>query len=219
MSNQIIPPAVRTLSELEDRIRAAHADVIDAHTSVVSGLSTMIERAIEAGTDIIAVEDQKMVPHGQKILHYKRCNVGERQAQRYKKLAGLVAANPTCKSELTGLSIEAAIRKLSSSSKLRQAALPPVRSRQTGQPAPVKTTHTDIIHAWLHASAGERQRAVNSIGLKPLLAAMPKEWVPLIDIECRAPPTITSASSLDLLDRGNDVPTFLLRAPIDGGVQ
>jgi hypothetical protein len=218
----VIPPTVKTLSELEGEIRTAHAGVIGAHTSVVSGLSSMVEKAIEAGTHLVAVEDRKLVPHGQKILHYKRCHLGERQAERYKKLARLVAANPTCKSDLAGLSIDAAIKRALSSFKHRQqpTGKKSTRSPKTSnQPASVRTTHTDIIDAWMQAPASERQRAVSSIGLELILAAMPEDWWPLIDERRARPPAIAFAPPSSLLDQGLDIPTFLQRTPVNGGRQ
>ena len=85
-----------------------------------------IARSMPVETLIIA-KKSKLIPHGQWGKFLTRCGVGERQAERYMRLAWLVAANPTSKSDLAELSIEQAIKLLS----------PPKPSKETptcGQP-------------------------------------------------------------------------------------
>jgi hypothetical protein len=38
--------------------------------------------------------------------------------------------------------------------------------------------HVDIIAAWNKASPEERTKAIDGIGLNPLLAALPPDWMP-----------------------------------------
>jgi hypothetical protein len=45
----------------------------------------------------------------------------------------------------------------------------------------LRVRHVDIIAAWNDAPLEERTKAIDSIGLKPLLAALPQTWVPLIE--------------------------------------
>jgi hypothetical protein len=152
------------------------ARIRDAHVSVVSALNGAIDNAVRAGK--LLIEAKKQTPHGQWSQFLERCDVGARQSQRYMKLAELVEANPTLKSDLTGLTIEQAIKCLSppkTHDRPQPAAL-----KQPGKPS-AKTGHTDIIGDWLGASAEERTRALDGIGLKPLLAAIPPAWWPLIE--------------------------------------
>jgi hypothetical protein len=93
-----------SLDELAEHIR-------DAHTSITAAFSNVIDHAIDAGQEL--TNAKKLVPHGQWGKFLRRCGVGERQAERYIRLAWLVAANPTCKSDLAELSIEQAIKSLS----------------------------------------------------------------------------------------------------------
>jgi hypothetical protein len=93
-----------SLDDLANRIR-------DAHTGVTAAFSNAIDRAIDAGRTLIIAK--KLIVHGQWCKFLKGCNIGDRRAERYMRLACLVAANPTCKSDLAELSIEQAIKLLS----------------------------------------------------------------------------------------------------------
>ncbi len=75
----------------------------------------------------------------------------------------------------------------------RSAAAPRVASSRRAGPsqsprplwsknAPAPTIkHVDLIAAWNDAPPEERTRAIDGIGLKPLLAALPEAWIPLIE--------------------------------------
>jgi hypothetical protein len=191
------------LDDLANRIR-------DAHTGVATAFVNAIDRAIDAGETLIIAKKSKLIPRGQWSKFLERCGVGARQAERYMRLACLVAANPTCKSDLPELSIEQAIRLLS----------PPKPSKEIptrGQPAKPSKPHrpdftgTDIIAAWMGSLPDERTRALNAIGLNPLLAAMPQEWWPLLEsiIAQRHPPLEAAAANTTSDDL--EIPTFLRR--------
>lgn len=212
MSANIAPVAAGQVS-LHDPI----PHIRDAHASVVSALTSAIDNAIVAGE--LLIEAKKQTPHGQWGKFLKRCDVGERQSQRYVKLAELVKANPTLKSDLTDCSIEQAIKRLSLP-KAHDRPLPavlkqPGKHNEPTKSSAAKTGYTDIIEAWLGASTEQRTRALDGIGLTPLLAAMPPEWWPLIEqhlAERQKPPmptvTATAAIAADL-----SIPSFLLRTP------
>lgn len=102
--NNRVAPQDLALDDLTRRVREAHAGGISAFADA-------IEKAIAAGQAL--KEADKLISHGQKAGFYKRCGLGDRQAERYKKLATLAAANPTYKSDLAGLTVESAIKKLS----------------------------------------------------------------------------------------------------------
>jgi hypothetical protein len=190
-----------SLDDLANRIR-------DAHTGVGAAFSSAVDRAIDAGQTLSIAKE--LVPYGQWGKFLKLCGVGERQAERYMRLTWLVAANPTCKSDLAELSIERAIKLLS----------PPKPSKETptrgqpprhGKPDRPDFTGTDIIAAWIGSVPNARTRALNAIGLNPVLAAMPQEWWPLIEsiIAHRHPPLVTAAS--DATPDDLEIPTFLRR--------
>jgi hypothetical protein len=45
----------------------------------------------------------------------------------------------------------------------------------------MRITHLDIIAIWDKASPEARSKAISSIGLRPLLAALPPDWIPLLE--------------------------------------
>jgi hypothetical protein len=182
------------------------ARIRDAHVSVVSAINSAIDNAVTVGK--LLIEAKKQTPHGQWRRFLKRCDVLERQSQRYMKLAGLVEANPTSKSDLTDLSIEQAIKRLSP--RPQPAAL-----KQSGKPSAAKTGHTDIIGDWLGASAEERTRALDGIGLEPLLAAIPPAWWPLIErhLAERQKPPIPTVTATAAIPDDFSTPPFLQRVP------
>jgi hypothetical protein len=211
MSANIAPVTAGQVS-LNDLI----ARIREAHVSVASAFNSAIDNAIVAGE--MPIKAKELTPHGQWSKFLKRCDVGERRSQRYMKLAELVEANPTSKSDLTDLSIEQAIKRLSlpkTDDRPQPAALKkPAKHSGPTKSSAAKTGHTNIIEAWLGASAEERTRAVDGIGLPPLLAAMPADWWPLIEQHlakrCQAPVATMEATPApyDL-----SIPLFLQRAP------
>ena len=212
MSANIAPVAAGqvSLNDLAARIR-------DAHVSVVSAFNSAIDNAVIAGK--LLIEVKKKTPHGEWGKFLKRCDVGERQSQRYMKLAELVEANPTSKSDLTDLSIEQAIKRLSPP-KTHDQRQPAALKQSAKHSEPTKSSaakagHTDIMEAWLGASAEERTRALDGIGLKPLLAATPPDWWPLIErhlAERQKPPMPTVTATAAIPD-DLSIPQFLQRAP------
>jgi hypothetical protein len=211
---RLVPAGQVPLADLATRIREAHA-------SVVSASNSMIDNAVIAGK--LLIEAKKQTPHGQWTKFLKRCDVGERQSQRYIKVAELVEANPTCKSDLADLSIERVIKLLSppkSPGKSVTAKQPNERSKSGKQPA-LKTGHADILAAWLNAPVAERTHALDGIGLGPLLAAMPSAWWPLIqkhiaDRQKSSAPTIEATALANnprrpVPDDDLPIPDFLRR--------
>ena len=193
----------------------------DAHLSVVSAINSATDNAVTAGK--LLIEAKKQTPHGQWGEFLKRCDVGERQSQRYMKLAELVEANPTSKSDLTDLSIEQAIKRLSppkTHDRPQPAALKQPAKR--GKPTKLfaaKTGHIDIIKAWHGASAEEHTRAIDGIGVKPLLAAMPPDWWPVIKqhVADRQKPPIPTVIATTTIADDHSIPSFLLRSPAKVG--
>jgi hypothetical protein len=164
-----------------------------AHNEFTSAFSRAFEQAVKAGQALNTMKNQKLVPHGQWPTVYKQCKLGDRQAERYMQLAKRwERANPTLKSDLAsgGLSIEAAIRKLAPKpdSQPNEGARPEQTSRRStstkkskpqatlAEKAPPPTSHKDIIEAWMYAPPAERAHALDAIGPKSWLDAIPESW-------------------------------------------
>jgi Protein of unknown function (DUF3102) len=157
-----------SLAELAESFRKAQADFHHA-------ASNAILHAISAGQVLIAAK--KLTRHGEWAKFLASCDVRERQAERYMRLADLDAANPTCKSDLAGLTIEAAIKKLSPP-KLRTITKQPTDTKPLAPPKiTARRTHIDVIAVWMATTPTERTKAIDSIGLEPLLASLPGAWV------------------------------------------
>jgi hypothetical protein len=189
------------------------ARIRDAHTAVTTAFSNALDRAIDAGETLIITKKSKLIAHGQWGKFLEHCGVGARQAERYMRLACLVAANPTCKSDLAELSIEQAIKRLSDAKPTKGL---PTRGQLPKRSKPYRPdfTGTDIIAAWIAASPNERTRALNGIGLNALLAAVPRDWWSLIEsiVADRHPDPVSTASTA--ISGDLEIPTFLRRAPV-----
>jgi hypothetical protein len=70
---------------------------------------------------------------------------------------------------------------LTRSKKTRIEAAVERKSVPASKQSRLRITHLDVYAAWYEASPEERSKAINSIGLKPLLAALPQDWIPLIE--------------------------------------
>jgi hypothetical protein len=82
-----------------------------------------------------------------------------------------------------------------------------------------KTTHIDIIAAWMNAPLEERTKAIDSIGLMPLLAALPPNWLPVLEqwIADRQQPLVPAAVPTDpdlVIPRDLTIPEFLRRTSL-----
>jgi hypothetical protein len=75
--------------------------------------------------------------------------------------------------------------------------------------------HVDIIAAWNDAPLEERTRAMDGIGLKPFLTALPQPWIPLIEkwlVEVKVEaPTSEIAEQTTKVGDGLDIPDYLRR--------
>ena len=186
------------LSDLADRIRAEH-------TAVVSAFSSAVQHALAAGRALIEAKD--LIGHGHWTRFLKDCDLGDRQAERYTQLAHLYDANPSSGTDLTGLSIQAAIKKLSPpnpSDKVRERHSDP-------KPAPAIQEKLNSL-AWADASPAERARFISAIGWPSLAAVLPREWLPVIQDWLQVHLPNHAAITIDLSDdRG--IPTFLRRDP------
>jgi hypothetical protein len=203
---RIVGQAAPSLDELAARVRKAQAGFVAAASSAVL-------HAIEAGQALIAAK--KLAPHGKWGKFLEVCGIGERQAERYMRLARLAESNPTCKSDLINLTIETAIKKLSP---------PPTKQRRSTPkiiPTPkainnARVTHFDLISAWMASTPAERTKAIDAIGLQALLAAIPGAWWPLIEKRIADHHQVNVSSMPVLFDPPSDdvsLPEFLRREP------
>jgi hypothetical protein len=202
------PVALGQVSSLTDDL-ANH--IRDAHANVIRAFCDAIEHALRAGRGLNAAKSK--VPHGEWLKFLQCCKVNDRSAQRYMQLAKLADANPSCTTDLAGLSIEAAIERLLSLSEAPTGASERGKGgKPVKQPTSGKTGHADIIAVWTTAPPRERTRALDAIGLAPLLAAMPSDWWPLIEqhlAERRPPPMLTIKATALRDNLSNRVPDDL----------
>jgi hypothetical protein len=196
-------PGQANLAELAAAVRAAHAGVQGAHTSA-------IERAPKAGEALVTAK--AMIPHKQFGDFLRLCDVGPRQSQRYIKLYQLSVAKTTTKSDLAGLSIEEAIRLLS---KPAGSSPKPHKERKPRKPvlAKARASHIDVLTAWLGAAPEERSKAIDSIGLEPLLAAIPPAWLPVIEQRLADRRHVSAPKIAVGLPADLSIPNFLRRDP------
>ena len=207
-------PSQVFLNELAARIR-------NAHISVISAFSNAVQHALAAGKALNAAKSSKKVSHGKWLVFLECCDIDERTAQRYMQLAKLADSNPSCTTDLAGLSIEAAIKRLSPPKSAeqtptgQQAPERGERGKPVKRPTSAKIRHADIIEAWIAAPATERTRALDGIGLKPLLAATPPDWWPLIErhLAERQKPPMPTVTATDAIPDDLSIPQFLQRAP------
>jgi hypothetical protein len=78
-----------------------------------------------------------------------------------------------------------------------------------------RVSHIDIIAAWNDAPPEERTKAIDGIGLKPLLTALPQPWIPLIEkwlVELKAKaPNAEITEQTTKVGGSLDIPDYLLR--------
>jgi hypothetical protein len=205
-----IVPGQATLDQLAAKVR-------DAHAGVVAAFGKAVQHALTAGQTLNAAKSSKQIPHGQWLPFLKRCDLNERTAQRYMQLAELAESNASCATLLADLSIERAIKRLSpkqpqGSTDRRQLQ---ERHKAVEPPAPAKTTHADIVAAWIGAVPEERSKAIDSIGIRALLTSIPPAWWPLIEKRVADRRQISAPSVAATLPTDDlSIPSFLQREPL-----
>jgi hypothetical protein len=208
LTGQVTP----SLSKFVGAIRNAHA-------AVRAALSNAVTCAITAGDNL--AEAKKIVGHGHWTEFLRSCGINERTARRYL----LAKSNRSRTTDLTSPTIEGAIKELSPP-KPRKAISGGPPATQTDNKdstqacleqdkSPVK--HNDIVALWHRAPQNERTKAINSIGLEGLLAALPPDWTSGIKAQ-HAPSRQSSTPSahVDLayaIPADLSIPPFLRRDP------
>lgn len=181
-----------------------------AHAGVVKAFSDAANCAIEAGLRLKTARE--CTGHGRwTSFVVQDCGLNERTARRYIQLADL-AAKRSSTTDLAGVSIERAIKLLSPPKPPKSATTPkppaPVSRRKAS--ASARTGHVDIIRVWTAAPPAERAKAIDSIGLDAILAALPAAWMPRLEqhlAQRRQSPTPPLVVGNDL----DGIPDFLRR--------
>ena len=173
--------------------------IVALATGLAAAARKATDREMEAEAEVLKFEAERRL--GQ-LMQAQRETVGFNVGTRGSRIKGArVNEKPTL--------AEAGIDKNTAHRARRSAAMPEAKfnevaeakreavltwSKKTGIKATVerkrapaskqrklRITHLDVIAAWDKASPEERSKAINSIGLKPLLAALPEDWIPLIE--------------------------------------
>jgi hypothetical protein len=159
------------------------AKIRNAHDTVRAACSYAVASAITAGDNL--ANAKKIVGHGYWSEFLRACGFHERTARRYTQLAELVKSNWSFTTDLTGLTIEGAIKKLSppkprKATSSRQLApqfdnRDPTRACFEQDKPPVK--HNDIVALWDRTPHEDRIKTIDSIGLQALWAVPPQDWM------------------------------------------
>jgi hypothetical protein len=211
----IVKSATASLRELANIIRTEHAVVGQAANNV-------LVHALVLGRALIAAQEQLSTkPKGEwEAWLLANCRFGERHARRYTALVRAYdARGHSVSADLVDLSVRGLMRRLmppKAHDRPQPAALKkPAKHSGPTKSSAAKTGHTDIIEAWIAARATERTCALDGIGLKPLLAAMPPNWWPLIErhLAERQKPPMPTVTATAAIPEDLSIPQFLQRAP------
>jgi hypothetical protein len=210
--------ATASLPELANIIRTEHA-------VVAQGANKVLAHALVLGRALIAAQEQLSTkPKGEwEAWLLANCRFGERHARRYTALVRAYdARGHSVSANLVDLSLRGLMQRLSppkSHDQPQPAALTQPKHREPTKSFAAKTGYTDIIEAWLGASTEQRTRALDGIGLTPLLAAMPPEWWPLIEqhLAERQKPSMPTVTATAAIVADLSIPSFLLRTRESGG--
>jgi hypothetical protein len=139
-----------------------------------------IEHALIAGTNL--TKAKQLAGHGRFGAFLHDCGINDRTARRYMQLAELAGAKSVVATDLNGLSIEGAIKRLAPPKAPKQ----PTNKINPAQPQKTNVevcSYTDKLNslAWADASVDARRHFVSAVGFEAWLEAMPAEWLPLIE--------------------------------------
>lgn len=154
-----------------------------ADTSFRLAMADAIDHAVTVGQAFRRMETERLVRHGQWAAIYRQCDISERQAERYRQLAQLVAANPSRRTEIAGLSIQAAIKALTPPKTADPDGTKPTAgkaSRRSGQKTEKRQPGADFLD-WLDQPVAVRRRIIQEhLGIDGWIAALPEEWQPIV---------------------------------------
>jgi Protein of unknown function (DUF3102) len=138
------------------------------------------------------------------------------------KVADVKKAIKTRKSQANSPSTKDSSRPLNTATAGTPKATPATRKPNNAGAARRISSHLDILEVWNDASLEERIKAINSIGLRPLLKLMPDDWWPLLEDRVAARQQQQTSASKKAPKRAEDddltIPEDLHRShPVDVG--
>ena len=141
----------------------------DAHIAAGRAVNDAVAHALAAGRALTAAK--ALVPDGQWTDWVKKnCDFSDRHAPRYIALAE-AASGHNVSADLLSLSLRAAMRRLTPPT-ARLASHDHNRTRPQTAKA---STALEIVAVWNLAPLPERVRAIDNIGLAPLLQVIPED--------------------------------------------
>ena len=186
------------LEQLSDRIRTEHVAVGHAARN-------MLAHAMAAGDALIEAR-QQIAPGGWENWVERECDLKVRTSERYVQLAKARARMEADPSRATGLSITGALRILGNK---------PRSVREGCESSSAVKAKLDPV-AWSDASADERRRFLDAIGIGSVLKAMPPSWrsaleASLLEREVVPDPATTTEQTTAPGQDGLDIPEILRR--------
>jgi hypothetical protein len=147
------------LSQLADKIRAAHQAVVNAANNA-------LDSAMAAGDALIAARNGGKIRHGDWARWLgQHCDLRERTARVYIQLAQNRELIGTKRQHAAELSLRGALRLIAGEN-----------SSADGSPKKKSPAATLSTLAWSEATPEQRRRFLDGIGLISLLAAIPPTW-------------------------------------------
>jgi hypothetical protein len=134
------------------------------HLAVGAALGDALHHAMAAGDALLAMRE--LVPPGHWEAHVRRLEISERSARVYQRVAKNRSALDR-QSSAGPLSIAAALEFL-------KDPKDPARKRPAAKAKP--STSFDALAWWQFAPRKEREHFLSSVGLKPILEAVPASW-------------------------------------------
>jgi hypothetical protein len=202
---RIFEDARREIAEAEtaDRVKS----ILALATGLAAAARKATDREMEAEAEVLKLEAERKL--GQ-LMKAQRETIGLNQGGRPK--TGVLVTPVSEKPSLTEAGIDKNLAKkartaAAMSEKEFKEAISAKRALVRAAKSPTKAAiarntkagfaqskslikHVDIIAAWDKASLEERTKAIDGIGLRPLLAALPRDWIPELAkwlANCRQP--------------------------------
>jgi DUF3102 family protein len=154
-----------TVDERAD-LAALSATVRTAHAGVTLAATNLIEHALKAGDALIAAK--AAVGHGCWLPWLKEeCDLSEDRAERYMRIARGRAVLEVDSARARNLSLTGVLKLLPSPRRKRGTS-----RRKTTQGAP----SFDVLGWWSAVPLEARRHFIDSVGSRPLAAAIPPDW-------------------------------------------
>ena len=207
----IIPP---------DDLSVFAATAIKEHEAVTTGLKYALQHAMAAGDALIQAKTG--LRHGQWLPWLERhcADISERSARNYMTIAAARGTVLAAKSAtLADLSVRGALGLIKQANRSPRSSRPRSRSQQSRKVSAPTISRHDVVGWWSSAPVVERQRFIDGVGARALVAAIPAHWnmtlatteADLGDVD-KARTVQTEAHPAPNID-DLDIPPCLRRAP------